>query len=179
MLKMEPARALQRFPLMPAKLVDRQTRVDDAIVLCHLGVARLTRDEWSLVVDGLVERRMTLSFDDLARYPKLEVASVHECCGSPFAPFEPTRRVTNVTWGGARVADLLANCRPAPGARYLWSYGADSGEFSGVRIDAFCKDLLLERVRTGACRVRDERRATAPGARFSGSTGRSRILRDQ
>jgi DMSO/TMAO reductase YedYZ molybdopterin-dependent catalytic subunit len=146
MVKMEQARALQRFPLTPAQLVDRRTRVEDAIVLCHLGVAQLTRDEWSLVVHGLVERSITLHFDDLVRYPKLELASVHQCCGSPFAPFEPTRRVTNVTWGGARLADLLANCRPAPSARYLWSYGSDSGEFSGGRIDAFCKDLPLEQV---------------------------------
>ena len=96
--------------------------------------------------DGLIERPTTLRVDDLVRYPKLELASVHQCCGSPFAPFELTRRVTNVTWGGARLADLLADCRSVPRARYLWSYGADSGEFSGVRIDAFCKDLPLERV---------------------------------
>jgi DMSO/TMAO reductase YedYZ molybdopterin-dependent catalytic subunit len=51
-----------------------------------------------------------------------------------------------VTWSGARLAEVLADCRPRPSASYVWSYGADSGEFSGVRIDAFCKHLPLERV---------------------------------
>src|SRR5262245_66466140 len=86
MAKMDPARALQRFPLTPPKLVDRRTRVEDAIVLCHVGVAQVTRDEWSLAVDGLVDRPAMLRFDDLARYPNLELASVHQCCGSPFTP---------------------------------------------------------------------------------------------
>ena len=48
MVKMDPLRAVQRFPLTPSKLVDRRTRVEDAIVLCHVGVAQVTRDGWSL-----------------------------------------------------------------------------------------------------------------------------------
>src|SRR5262249_21127399 len=44
-------------------------------------VAQLTRDGWSLAVDGLIERPRVLSFDDLVRYPKVELASVHQCCG--------------------------------------------------------------------------------------------------
>src|SRR5262245_14164934 len=99
----------------------------------------------------MVARRRRVSrakHDDIVRrsgpLSQTAGAGVHECCGSPFAPFEPTRRITNVMWGGTRLADLLANCRPARGARYLWSYGADSGEFSSVRIDAFCKDLPME-----------------------------------
>jgi len=97
MVKMEQARALQRFPLTPAQLVDRRTRVEDAIVLCHLGVAQLTRDEWSLVVHGLVERSITLHFDDLVRYPKLELASVHQCLRQPLRSIRAHAQVTNVT----------------------------------------------------------------------------------
>lgn len=143
--KMDPARALQRFPLAPPKLVDRYTRTEDVIVLCHLGVAQLTRQAWSLSIDGEIEHRTTLCFEDLARYPKVLLASVHQCCGSPFAPFEPTRRITNVTWAGARLIDVLADARPTRTARYVWSYGADSGEFSGVSVNGYCKDLPLER----------------------------------
>jgi DMSO/TMAO reductase YedYZ molybdopterin-dependent catalytic subunit len=64
-----------------------------------------------LTIDGLVERPRTLRFGDLVGYSKTELVSVHECCGSPFAPCEPTRRVSNVTWGGTRLADILADCR--------------------------------------------------------------------
>jgi DMSO/TMAO reductase YedYZ molybdopterin-dependent catalytic subunit len=94
----------------------------------------------------MVERPRTLRFDDLMRYPKTEVASVHQCCGSPFAPFEPTRRVCNVRWDGVRLADVLADCQPSAAAQYIWSYGADSGEFSGVVVDAYIKDLPIARV---------------------------------
>jgi DMSO/TMAO reductase YedYZ molybdopterin-dependent catalytic subunit len=60
-------------------------------------------------------------------------------------PSEPTRRVCNVIWGGARLVDLLADCRPRETARYLWSRGADYGAFSDVEIDAYVKDLPLAR----------------------------------
>ena len=100
----------------------------------------------SLTIDGLVERPRMLRFDDLVRYPKTEVTSVHQCCGSPLAPFEPTRRVCNVRWGGVRVADVLADCRPSAAAQYIWSYGADYGEFSGVAVNAYVKDLPIARI---------------------------------
>ena len=94
----------------------------------------------------MVERPRTLVFDDLARYPKVELASVHHCCGGPWAPFEPTRRVCNVVWGGVRLVDVLRDCRPQASARSLWSCGADFGRFSGVDVDAFAKDLPLSRI---------------------------------
>ena len=74
------------------------------------------------------------------------MASVHQCCGSPLAPLEPKRRICNVRWGGVRLVDVLADCRPSSSAQYIWSYGADSGEFSGVVVDAYLKDLPIARV---------------------------------
>ena len=97
-------------------------------------------------IDGLVEHPLTLRFDELLRYPKTELASFHQCAGSPLQPFEPTRRVCNVTWGGVRLVDLLADCRPSPAARYIWSRGADFGKFGGVAVDAYIKDLPIARV---------------------------------
>jgi DMSO/TMAO reductase YedYZ molybdopterin-dependent catalytic subunit len=143
--KLDPHRPFQRFPLAPHQMRDRQTRTEDAFVLCHLGVVRIESTEWSLSIDGLVERPRTLRFDDLVRYPKTEVTSVHQCCGSPFAPFEPTGRVSNVSWGGARLADVLADSRPRRTANYIWSWGSDFGEFGGVALDAHCKDLPIAR----------------------------------
>jgi DMSO/TMAO reductase YedYZ molybdopterin-dependent catalytic subunit len=144
-MRLDPPGFFRRIPLAPNQMLDRRTRTQDAIVLCHLGVARVERDRWSLTIDGLVERPLVLRFDDLLRYPKVEVTSFHQCAGSPLAPFEPTRRVCNVTWGGARLADVLADCRPSPQARYVWSHGADFGEFSGVAVDAYVKDLPISR----------------------------------
>jgi len=143
---LDPHQFFRRLPLAPHQMRDRLTRVEDAIVLCHVGVPRMTREDWSLTIDGLVASTCALTFADLARFPKVEVTSVHQCAGSPLQPTEPSRRVCNVTWGGARLADILSTCGPGAAARYVWSTGADFGEFGGVAIDAYVKDLPIERV---------------------------------
>jgi DMSO/TMAO reductase YedYZ molybdopterin-dependent catalytic subunit len=146
--KLDPHQFIRRIPLAPHQMHDRLTRVQDAIVLCHLGMPRLAREDWSLAIDGLVERPRTLSFADLMRYEKVSVTSVHQCAGSPLAPSEPTQRVCNVTWAGARLADILAECEPHPSAQFVWSTGADYGEFGGVSVDAYAKDLPVDRVKS-------------------------------
>jgi DMSO/TMAO reductase YedYZ molybdopterin-dependent catalytic subunit len=142
---LDPHQFFSRLPLAPHQMRDRLTRVEDAIVLCHLGVPRIAREAWSLSVAGLVTTPLRLSFDDLMRFPRAEVTTVHQCAGSPLKPFDPSRRVCNVKWGGARLADVLAACGPRADARYVWSTGADFGEFGGVGVDAFVKDLPIER----------------------------------
>src|SRR5260370_2441211 len=127
---------------------DRLTRVEDAIVLCHRGLPRITREDWSLAIDGLVGRPRTLSFSDLMRYEKVPVTSVHQSAGSPLAPAGPTERVCNVSWAGARLADILAECEPHPTVRFVWSTGADYGEFAGVSVEAYVKDMPVDRVRS-------------------------------
>jgi DMSO/TMAO reductase YedYZ molybdopterin-dependent catalytic subunit len=107
---------------------------------------RLTREDWSLTIDGLVARTRTLVFADLMRFEKAAVTSVHQCAGSPLEPLAPTQRVSNVTWAGARLADILAQCEPLPSARFVWSTGADYGDFSGLSVDAYIKDLPIDRV---------------------------------
>jgi DMSO/TMAO reductase YedYZ molybdopterin-dependent catalytic subunit len=61
-------------------------------------------------------------------------------------PSRPTQRVSNVMWGGYRLADLVAAVRPRDEAKYLWSFGADWGTFDGIAIDAYAKDLPLGRI---------------------------------
>jgi DMSO/TMAO reductase YedYZ molybdopterin-dependent catalytic subunit len=147
-VRLDPRGYFRRIPLTPHQMRDRRTRTQDAIVLCHLGIPRLDRDTWTLTIDGLVARPLALRFGDLLRYPKAEVASFHQCAGSPLQPFEPTRRVCNITWGGTRLADIFAACEPSLRARYVWSYGADYGEFSGDAVDAYIKDLPVDRVQS-------------------------------
>jgi DMSO/TMAO reductase YedYZ molybdopterin-dependent catalytic subunit len=148
--KLDPHQFIRRIPLAPHQMHDRLTCVDDAIVLCHLGLPRITREDWSLSIDGVCARPRTLSFADLMGYEKVSVTSVHQCAGSPMAPSEPTQRVCNVTWAGARLADILAECEPRPTARFVWSTGADYGEFSGVSVEAYVKDLPVNRVKSDA-----------------------------
>ena len=147
---LDPAGAYGRHPLQPHQLIDRVTSAQDTIVLCHLGVPRIDAGDWSLSINGLVRRSMRLTLDELKRRPRVEITSIHQCCGSPMKPDVPTRRICNVVWGGVRLADLIDDCQPLPSARFLWSSGADYGIFEGVICDAFAKDLPLDRVANDA-----------------------------
>jgi DMSO/TMAO reductase YedYZ molybdopterin-dependent catalytic subunit len=143
---LEPPHPLLRIPLAPHQLEERVTPVDGVILLCHLGVPRLDPAAWSLTIDGLVRRPRRFSWSELHQRRPVEVASVHQCCGSPLDPDKPTRRVTNVVWTGVRLAEVIAECDPHPSARFVWSAGADHGRFEGVAVDAFVKDLPIDRV---------------------------------
>ena len=96
-VKLDPATAYGRHPLRPHQLIDRVTRTEDTIVLCHLGVPRIDPDDWSLTIDGLVRRPMRLTLDDLMRRPRTDITSIHQCCGSPLTPDEPKRRICKDT----------------------------------------------------------------------------------
>jgi hypothetical protein len=63
---LDPATAFGRHPLQPHQLIDRVTRTEDTIVLCHLCVPRIDADDWSLIVDGLVRRSMCLPLNGAA-----------------------------------------------------------------------------------------------------------------
>lgn len=108
-VKLDPAGIVVRHPLRPHELRNRLTRVEDTIVLCHLGVPRIDLNQWSLTIDDMVERPRILSFDDLLRYPKFEMTGIHQCCGNPLKPFEPTRPYNEYSLG-RRVARRCA-CR--------------------------------------------------------------------
>jgi DMSO/TMAO reductase YedYZ molybdopterin-dependent catalytic subunit len=145
-VQLDPAGLHRRIPLAPGDMTARVTPVGDTIVLCHLGVPRLAAAGWSLVLDGMVARPMTLDLATLGRFPRVEIESVHQCAGNPLAPMAPTQRVCNVAWSGYLLADVLKACGPSPEARYVWSFGADWGDFEGVAIDAYAKDLPIARV---------------------------------
>jgi DMSO/TMAO reductase YedYZ molybdopterin-dependent catalytic subunit len=142
-VSVNPTGTYRRIPLAPHQMRDRLTRTEDAIVLCHVGVPHLAREDWSLTIDGLVQHPTTLHFDDLRRYQTFELTSVHQCAGNPM---QPTQRVCNVHWSGIRLEDVLSESQPKPEAGYVWSSGADCGFFGGMAIQPYTKDLPLERV---------------------------------
>jgi sulfane dehydrogenase subunit SoxC len=143
--RLDPKGPHARHPLRPHQLSERVTPTNDAIVLCHLGVPRIDAKDWSLSIDGMVRCPMRLTLRDILQRPLVRVTSVHQCCGSPLKPRVPTRRICNVVWGGARLADILIECEPDPLACYIWSTGLDHGVFEGENCEAFIKDLPVAR----------------------------------
>lgn len=135
-----------RIPLAPHQLTERRTPTRDCIVLCHLGVLDISAaDDWELEIAGLVGRPTVMSVGQLKTLPKVEVTSVHQCAGSPLAPDKPTQRICNVSWAGARLAHIIDAVGLKDSARFVWSHGADSGEFGGLACGHYVKDLPLWR----------------------------------
>ena len=140
-----------KIPSEPHQLTDRITPTEGCIVLCHLGVLEVVAgDDWELKIGGIVEKPARFSVGQLKTFPRTEIVSVHQCAGSPLAPDNPTQRVCNVQWAGVRLTYLLEMVGVKPSASFLWSHGADSGEFGGVRCGHYLKDLPLSRAGSDA-----------------------------
>lgn len=141
---MDPSETYRR--LVPVtRLAPAVTPSDDVYVIAHMGIARVDVARWRLRVDGLVNRPFELTYGALTALPATEVTAVLECFGNPVEPEVPTRRVGNVVWRGAPLADLLERAGVRPEARVVCPEGLDSGTFAGVHSDRYVKDLPLAR----------------------------------
>lgn len=110
----------------------------------HMGPANVDARQWRLQVDGLVRKPFSLDLAGLHALPQTTVTAVHECWGSPLRPHtENLLRVGNVQWTGVRLKTLLEHAEPLAGAQFVWSEGLDSGEYGGLRMDRYQKDLSI------------------------------------
>ena len=66
---------------------------------------------WRLNVDGLVSRRLSLTYDDVRALPRVEQVSTFHCVTG--------WTVENVHWAGVRMADVLGPARVNPRAGAL------------------------------------------------------------
>ena len=73
---------------------------------------------WRLVVDGLVQRPLSLSLDDLMRMPRSSYTVKYHCVEGWSAI---------ASWAGVPVSAIVEQCRPQPAARYIHfkSFDAD------------------------------------------------------
>ena len=142
---MDPAVTTKRT-LPPGRLGPRITQTDDAYVIGHLGIARVTHQDWSLRVDGLVGNVLQVSLPELRALPSVTVTAVLECFGNPLEPTIPVRRAANVRWRGVPVRALLDAAGVRSSASTVWARGLDSGQFDGIDCACYLKDLPLATV---------------------------------
>jgi len=109
----------------------------------HFGVPAMDTETWTLAVEGLVRKRLTLGLSDLERLPHVEVIACHECAGSPLRPHLPQRKAANVKWRGVPLRAVLEAAGVHEDARYLLSSGADGGTWQRAHHPAYEKDLPL------------------------------------
>ena len=141
-----PSTTYRRVPLAPHQRLDRITPTSSCFVLAHMGVPKVDAEHWSLTIEGLVRRKLTLDRAGLAALPQTRIESFHQCAGAPLRPDLPMRRVMNVVWSGVLLSELLERVGVLPEARFVWSYGLDGGNYEGHTVASYAKDLPLDRV---------------------------------
>lgn len=132
-----PAREYAQADISPDFRANGSTAPDDPAYLAHAagGFA-----DWRLAVDGLVERPLSLSLDELRALPARTQITRHDCV-------EGWSSIGK--WTGARLGPLLDRAGLKPEARYIVLHCADSLE-PGSRyyesidlIDAYHPQTLL------------------------------------
>src|SRR5271169_666474 len=110
-------------------------RVDTALLLPQVDPAT-----WQLRIHGMVQREVTLTFDQLLRRPLIEDYITLTCVSDPVGgPY-----VGNARWLGASLADLIRQARPLAGADQLLCTSVD-GFTSGTPLQVVLdgRDALL------------------------------------
>ncbi len=105
-------------------------------VLDASGTPPIDMTKWRLEVFGLVEREVTLTWDEFQQLPRVEVFSDFHCV---------TRwsRLNN-TWSGVSVATLMEMAGVKPEARYVSAMGYDYGWTTNLPLaDFLVEDALV------------------------------------
>ncbi|HSO07221.1 MAG TPA: molybdopterin-dependent oxidoreductase [Pelomicrobium sp.] len=125
----------------PAHLLDDEITPTPRHFIRNNGIPPQKTDAagWMLEIDGLVDKPMKLSIDDLQRdFEVVKLQLQLECGGNGRASFNPPARGNQWTvgavacseWTGVRLADVLKAAGVKSGAVYTAHYGAD-GHLSG------------------------------------------------
>jgi sulfane dehydrogenase subunit SoxC len=104
-------------------------------LVIHFDIPPADESSWTVRVDGLVDRPMTLSMDDIRARPAVTQAVTMECAGngrallSPRAASQPwlLEAVGNAEWTGTPLRPILEEAGLRPEAVELVFTGADHG----------------------------------------------------
>jgi DMSO/TMAO reductase YedYZ molybdopterin-dependent catalytic subunit len=119
-------------------------------LLTHYDIPAVDAGTWRLSVDGLVERPLELSLDDVRARPAREVAVTMECAGNGRALIEPhvvsqpwlLEAVGTASWRGTPVGPLLEEAGLLEAASDVLFTGLDRGVEGGEE-QAYARSLPL------------------------------------
>ena len=107
--------------------------------------------DWRLTVEGLVVSELSLSFEDIRRLPKVEVANTLECSGNSRSLLKEKASgnpwtiggVGNAIWGGIRLGDILEKAGLQENANHVGFEGFDKAlGSSGIK---FIRSIPIEK----------------------------------
>jgi DMSO/TMAO reductase YedYZ molybdopterin-dependent catalytic subunit len=125
-------------------------------LLTHYDIPDVDAESWRLDVDGLVDRAVSLSLDELRARPSVETAVTMECAGNGRVHVEPhvvsqpwlLEAVGTAQWRGIPVAGLLEEAGIQGGAVEVLFTGLDRGVEGGEE-QAYARSLPLAEVISG------------------------------
>jgi DMSO/TMAO reductase YedYZ molybdopterin-dependent catalytic subunit len=82
------------------------------IVQATFSPPRVDASQWRLVIKGLVDHPLTLSYDELRALPRIDQTSTLTCISNEVGG----KLIGNITWSGTRLRDLLQLAGVQPGA---------------------------------------------------------------
>ena len=120
-------------------------------LLTHWDVPETDAETWTVGVDGLVDRSLSLSVDDLRARPAVTMAVTMECAGNGRARLSPRpisqpwiqEAVGTAEWTGTPLAPILAEAGLRPDAVDILFTGADHGIQGEVEQD-YQRSLSIE-----------------------------------
>ena len=93
-------------------------RVDISLITPRIGVA-----DWTLTIDGLVDRPLTLTYDELLALPMIERTITMTCVSNEVGG----GYVSTARWLGVPFTEIAKRVGIQPGADQAYSYSLDSG----------------------------------------------------
>ncbi len=84
------------------------TPLDEFFIEHNGGDVQIAPPDWQLIVDGLVERPLALTVEEICEYPSQTHMATIECGGNPFA-FKVANLIGNAVWTGVPVSTILDN----------------------------------------------------------------------
>jgi len=102
-------------------------------VRSHIYTPKIDMGAWRLQIDGLVNQTLSMTLDDIKKFPESSQTTTLECSGNGRSFYEPTiagaqwekGAVGNARWTGVRLADVLKHAGVKTGAKFITIDGAD------------------------------------------------------
>ena len=125
-------------------------------LLIHYDIPDIDAESWRLEIDGLVDRGVSFSLDELRARPAVEIAVTMECAGNGRVQVEPhvvsqpwlLEAVGTARWRGTPLAGLLEEAGVHGGAVEVLFTGLDRGVEGGEE-QAYARSLPLAEVISG------------------------------
>ncbi|MEP7223919.1 MAG: molybdopterin-dependent oxidoreductase, partial [Actinomycetota bacterium] len=119
-------------------------------LLTHYDIPDVDAESWRLEIDGLVDRAVSLSLDELRARTSVEIAVTMECAGNGRVQVEPhvvsqpwlLEAVGTARWRGTPLAGLLEEAGVHGGAVEVLFTGLDRGVEGGEE-QAYARSLPL------------------------------------